>query len=58
MMVICEGEIIKIIPDQNTIIYMSPDKFVDFVALCGRMVNNIVTQSPLEMGWQPTGEKK
>lgn len=36
MMVIHEDGIIKVIIDQNTLIYMSPDRFVDFVALCGK----------------------
>lgn len=53
MMVIHEDGIIKVIIDQNTLIYMSPDRFVDFVALCGKMVNDIVRESPTKMGWQP-----
>lgn len=58
MIVTHEDGIIKVVVDQNTLVYMSPDRFVDFVALCGKMVNDIVRESPMKMGWQPDRKDK
>lgn len=51
--IIHEDNEIKIIFNGVSALIMTPDEFVNFFEICGRVANHIVTHPPIEMGWKP-----
>lgn len=51
--IVHENDEIIIIFNGASCLIMTPDELVNFWETCGRVVNRIVTHSPIEMGYKP-----
>lgn len=51
-----EDGVVRVKYNGKLILEITGDEFLDFWYTCGKLANDIASQSPTEMGWQPDSE--